>query len=141
MRRHFENAFAIMLLVAVAGCSQGLGEAQMASLMNDHLGREGQGTYISVVNLRKINAHTSADSKYVADVEYDVFFTKGLDEIEDILIRDAKDNVLAGINTSMQMLMLKTRFGNFQAGFSFPTTNTVTFVKGEKGWMVEKIGS
>lgn len=140
MKEFLGTVLATVLLVALAGCSQGLSEPEMASLLNDHLAREGSGVYMAVVNLRKVNAHASADTKYTVDLEYDLLFSKGLDEIEDILSNTSADSPVAGMNAGMKIFFLKSQFGDFPAGFSVPTKNTVTFVKGEKGWMVEKAG-
>jgi hypothetical protein len=118
--RFFAVLVACTLLAACSGAPSDSRMAdQIAGQFNDEFGTD----FVRVDHLSESEGHMDGKTRYVADVAYELRFTKSLAEV-----RDA-----AGPVQAMELAVL---YGDFSKGDTKQMRNRVVFEKTDKGWVL-----
>lgn len=113
----------------LAGCSSTPSESEIADQIQTRMNQEIGSDFIEINDLEKTNGREEGENKYIADVEYDMEFTKGADEVS--------SSMAGGPNGFVAMGMLMT-LGKFKEGDVRHVKASYTFAKSEKGWVIVK---
>jgi hypothetical protein len=126
-----KRLFVPLLALLLAACGNQPGDGDIRRQVTERLLGEGAGIF-TVENFRKTNGFEPSQNVYVADVEYDLLFQKSLADLA-LNLRNRSDPVLAGLD----LVALGLRYGQFQAGERQHRTEKATFLKTEKGWLLQ----
>jgi len=94
-----------------------------------------------IVEVRKTNGFQKQHNIYIADIEYDIQFKKGLFEAQKLLAREMeRQHPLAGLMGSIfSAPALLLEFGQFDAGDRVTRAAKITFINTEKGWRIDQV--
>lgn len=130
-----------VLVAALSACSGAPSESTMASqiqsMVNSKIGTE----FVKVDNLKKVNGMLDG-GKYIADLAYDVTFTKGVDQVVQELMQKSGKNEFNTGGIGLQLMRnqltmgLQSMLGNFKAGDIKHMKDKVKFAKSENGWVL-----
>jgi hypothetical protein len=107
----------------LAACSGAPSDSRMASQIAGQFNQEFGTNFVQVEHLSESKGHMDGKTRYIADVTYELKFTKSLAEV-----RDAAGPV--------QALELDVLYGDFHAGDTKHISNRVVFEKTDKGWVL-----
>ena len=127
---------AIIFLFVLAGCSSKPSSGDIEDQVIKNLLRDGLGEIIAIENFEKINGYEKDSRTYTAEIEYDVVFIEGLEGIAKMASNEAQGSPLDAMQAGLVIVMLRMKFGNFDAGYRFRKTENVTFVDSENGWVL-----
>lgn len=131
--------FLVLLVFAVIfiGCSSKPSESFIKEEFVSHLQKSEIGSFIKVESFKKLNGMEKDDKTYTADVEYELSFTKSMEEISKELKQNSGKNLLKSAETGMVLMTLNMQYGNFKAGYKTKLTKQqLTFIKTENGWQL-----
>lgn len=111
-------------LAMLAGCSGKPSESFMANQVNQKIHQKVGVEFVQIENFVKINGREEGDRKYLADVEYDIVFTKGPGAV-------AKDKSAKWGKMQLQMLL-----GSFKKGGKKHIKASLLFAQSENGWVL-----
>jgi len=136
-----KRLFALLPLVLLAGlltaCSSKPSVDELRALVVDALDAEGPQALYRVENFNKVNGYMQDDHRYVAEVSYDLVFTKGLQEIA-AETQNQPGGPLEKMGKGMGLMALGLLYGDFKAGDRLPRTQTLHLIQTEQGWRIEK---
>ncbi len=133
-----KSIFAVLALLFICSshiaCSSSPSEAEIKKELSQFLNQPVE--FVEVTNFKKISGSQSGKEEYIADVEYDIQFTKGmqeaLTELESKLADANREPGPLGELGSVGFLMY--RFGHFTAGQRHHLNERVHLIKIEEGW-------
>jgi len=125
--------FFLTLLVA---CTFRPSTAEIREQVEQRLQAQGFGDLFALENFEKVNGYAPRDNVYVAEVEYDLVFRRGLRELEAELKQHAGDAPMAAFMNAMGLLALKMQYGNFKAGDRVHRKEAIRLIRTEKGWRI-----
>jgi len=131
-------------IVLLAGCSNKPSESVMADQIEHSINQQFGVEFIEVEDLEKINARKNGDDKYIADLAFDIEYTKSLAEVGAAMREDSPAHPNAPqvmtqvLLSSFATMGLKAAFGDFKKGDKKHVENQFTFVKSENGWVLMK---
>ena len=116
----------ILLIMAVlfilAGCSTKPSADQIKELLFDKVDYK----IFDVQHFTKVNGFWKNNNTYVADVNYDIIFKVGLDDIKPE----------GGIGAAIFLVLLERQYGRFKKGDTRKRSQEITLIKKEKGWAI-----
>ncbi|KAA1176086.1 hypothetical protein FWJ25_02845 [Marinobacter salinexigens] len=118
--RAVKLAGAVLSLALLAGCSDSPSNSDIESALN----AMNSESFTEVSDFEKVNGYAEGENRYVVDVNYELTFTKGLDELM------AESSGLE----KMALGMLKMTMGDFEEGDTMEDSTSITFVDSENGW-------
>jgi hypothetical protein len=118
--RHLAAFAACMVLTACSGTPS---DSRMADQIAGQFNQEFGTDFVQVKHLSESKGHMDGKTRYIADVTYELKFTKSLAEVRD----------QAG---AVQALELDVLYGDFHAGDTKHISSTVVFEKTDKGWVL-----
>ena len=129
-----------MLLSApstLAACSGKPSVSEIRDQVASRLQAEGRDRLFEIRNFRKRNGFRKDDHTYIADVEYELVFRKSLADLQDELEKDAQDSPFRALSSSVEIMALKLKYGNFRAGDHLARKDKLTLIKTEQGWRIQ----
>ncbi len=97
---------------------------------------DGKEQVMSVENFKKLNGRLKPDGTYVADVSYDLVFSKSYTDLKlEYHVDGGKSAAQLGPVATV-LYTFQANNGQWKAGSHFPMTNTIPLVKSEKGWII-----
>ena len=123
-------ALALALPLALSACfDKRPSEAEVARLM----AKANDNALMHVENVAVVNGFEESDKVFVADLAYDVVFDRGAREVTSICKANSLgDSIMCGAT----IFALTMKFGDFKAGERFHLTDSVTFIRKDKGWEI-----
>lgn len=132
---------ALALLVLLAGllsaCSREPSVNELHALLVDALDAEGPQAIYRVENFKKIKGYMKDERRYVAEVSYELVFTKGLQDIAAEAERQP-GGPLEKLGSGMGLVTLSLLYGDFKAGDRLPRSQTLHLIETEQGWRIEE---
>lgn len=128
-----KHALMALVLATLTACSAAPSDAVMAKQIQSTMNREMGTQFVRVDHLKKTNGRKGGDNTYIANLEYDITFTKGMDAVASAMMGGGK-----GVMGSAAAAGLKMAMGDFKAGDTKHVKGTYTFAKSEKGWVLTK---
>ena len=122
---------ALILFTFLPGCTNKPSLEEMESLISKARSEE----FTRVVDFNKTNAYLDGND-YVAEVSYNLQFTKDYNEAMQIL-KKRKGGVIDTMQNIVEAGVLVTKYGRFNAGDKFPVKETIHFIKTEQGWRIK----
>jgi hypothetical protein len=114
----------VVLCILFTACSSDApSDSRVASQIAGQFNQEFGDGLVEIDRLRQSKAHRDGHGRYVADVEYEMRFTKGQDQVK----RESG---------SAQAMELAVIFGDFHAGDRRHMANRVVFSKRGKEWVL-----
>ncbi len=93
------------------------------------------GQLYEVFRVSKLNGRKADEGEYLAEVEYELKFRVGLQELAQQMQNSAK-----GVGDAIELIMvvdsLEEQYGTFKAGDVRTFKEEVMFVKSEQGWRI-----
>lgn len=123
-------------VVLLAACTLKPSADEIRQLVEQRFQKAGFGELFAIENFEKVNGYEPRDNVYVAEVEYDLVFRRGLRELEAELKQDAGDAPMAAFMNAMGLLALKMQYGNFKAGDRVHRKEAIRLIRTEKGWRI-----
>jgi len=115
-------------MAMLAGCSGTPSESVMSEQIKENWNKELGVVFVEVENLEKLNGREDGE-KYIADVSYDIEFTKSSAEVGES----------SGIGFGAGTMAVEMLLGKFKAGDSkHIDSQSLTFAKSENGWVLVK---
>lgn len=127
------TALATLLLLLTA-CSSVPSDAEIKIQVAKAALEQGGEKIFALENFRKVNGLSVDKSTYIAEVEYDLVFRKGLDELTAELAQQSGDSPLAALGAGMEVLGQLMQYGQFKAGDRLPRHEKYKLIKTEQGW-------
>ncbi|SDX15486.1 hypothetical protein [Marinobacter mobilis] len=120
MARAVKLAGALMAAALLTGCS----DTPSNGDIEDALNALNPQSFTEVTDFEKVNGYAEGEHRYVVEVNYEITFTQGMNE----LMAEA-----SGME-KMALAMLKMAVGDFEEGDTMEDTTSLTFVDSENGW-------
>ncbi|MDM7323193.1 MAG: hypothetical protein P3W87_008010 [Gammaproteobacteria bacterium] len=130
MKRWPRLIFPLLLVGLLSACANKPSERELRTLLAQKLCKEG---FCKVENLHKQNGYWKDDHRYVAEVRYELVFTKSLREVA---VEMSDENGRQSSN-ALAELFLGMVYGDFKAGDRLPREEAVTLLKTEQGWRLD----
>ncbi|MGK0673470.1 MAG: hypothetical protein ABWU16_02260 [Halothiobacillaceae bacterium] len=130
--------FALLLLTGLlSACASKPSEQELAKLLAQNLCAEGPQAFCTVENLHKDDGYWKDDHHYVAEVRYELVFSKSL---RDLALEAERQPGMPHdkLAQSLGLVSLGLLYGDFKAGDRLPRAQAVTLRKTERGWRIEK---
>jgi len=121
-------------MALLAGCSGTPGESAIAKQIEQTTNKQFGVDFVHVDDLEKTNGRKEGDNNYIADVVFDLEYTKNSDQVVDEMTK----NTPAGMGRSIAAMTLKSIVGEFKAGDTKHVETTVKLSKSENGWVLIK---
>lgn len=124
--------------ISLSACSGNPGNRDFTETLKQKLQNDGTSEIMSIVSVRKLNGYQPDERTYVAEVEYDLKFKRGLREIVEEGKKNKRKNsrdfdpdaMAAGLNA----LWLASEYGEFEKGDTITQTTEIRYRKTEQGW-------
>jgi len=114
-------------MAVLAGCSGAPSESVMSGQIQKTLNKEFGVEFVEVKDLEKLNGREDGE-KYIADVAYDLKFTKSSKDVGKAM------GIGVGAGTMVEMML-----GKFKAGDTkHIDSQSIKFAKSENGWIAVK---
>jgi len=130
--------YLIIALLILSGCSGKPSNRDIETQIKANLLEDGGEALFQIENFEKTNGFEKSKNIYIADVKYELVFKKGLDELTDDIKQTSENSVLEAMGAGLGVMALSMKYGNFKAGHRVPIEDKVTFIKTEKGWLLEQ---
>lgn len=117
MKLRYLATLAICMLFTA--CSDAPSDSRIASQIAGQFNREFGIGFMRIDHLKQNQGHEDGNGRYVADVEYDLRFTKSLKQVK------------REVGSAQAVI-----FGDFHAGDTRHIANRVVFAKKGKGWVL-----
>jgi len=127
----------VMLTGLLAACSGKPSDGELQQLLANELDAEGPHAIYTIENFHKVNGYMKDDRRYVAEVTYDLVFTKGIKDIA-AEAEQQPGGPLEKIGKGMGLMTLGLMYGDFKAGDRLPREQAMNLIKTEQGWRIEK---
>lgn len=136
-----KNLILILSLTALAGCSgppsvEEIKEQLVSVVVGD------AGGIATVENFEKINGYEKGEEKYIADVTYDLVFSKDAKGMLQQAIKKSPPATFAAMGSEgLALAAFGPAMMDLVAGQKFSIRDTVTLIKSvraEKGWVLEE---
>jgi hypothetical protein len=134
MNRLWPGFMTLLALMLLAGCSSKPGDEAIREQVTARLQQQYGDVIFEVVNFNKVNGLPRDSNTYIAEVEYDLRFKVGLDEVSSIL----QQNNASIFASGMQAATLGVTYGDFKAGDTRHKKERVRFVRAENGWLIDE---
>ena len=128
----------LLILGVLTGCTSKPSLYDIEQQVIKHALQGGGDTIFTIENFKKTNGFQKANNVYIADVQYDLVFKKGIKELTDELKAKSRESMLDAVDSGMDVIALKVQYGHFSAGDRVVKTAKITFLKTEKGWLMEE---
>jgi hypothetical protein len=125
----------ILLIFVLAGCSDIPDESEIQRQLLEQKLDNGVDTIFGIESFEKTNGYEKSPTIYIADVQYEIVFRKGLNELKKELV--VGNSPLESMQAELFFASLAMQYGNFEAGYRVQRTEKITFLKTENGWMIE----
>jgi len=126
-------------MAMLAGCSGIPSESEMSSQIEQQMNKVYGVEFVKLENFEKTNGREEGNNKYIADVTYDIVYTKSVDEVA----KSADFSSIPGMSqmssiggSGLKKMIVKSTLGNFKAGDTKHANAEVAFVKSENGWVL-----
>lgn len=130
--------FALILLTGLlTACANKPSEQELQKLLAQGLCAEGPQAFCAVENLHKDNGYWKDDQHYVAEVRYELVFSKSLRDVA-IEAERQPGGPLDKLTQGLGLMSLGLMYGDFKAGDRLPRTQALTLLKTEQGWRIVK---
>nr|WP_320050436.1 hypothetical protein [uncultured Desulfuromonas sp.] len=124
----------LFFILILSGCSSLPTDAEIQIQVAKHVLSDNNAKIFSLENFHKVNGLSVDKQTYIAEVEYDLVFRKGLEELSEELNRTSSDNPLAAFGSGMELLAQLMKYGQFKAGDRIPHHEKYKLIKTEQGW-------
>lgn len=129
---------ALLLLTGLlSACASEPSEQELQKLLAQGLCAEGPQAFCTVENLHKDNGYWKDDHHYVAEVRYELVFSKSLRDVA-IEAERQPGGPLDKLTQGLGLMSLGLMYGDFKAKDRLPRAQAVTLLKTEQGWRIEK---
>ncbi|MEO1751854.1 hypothetical protein [Thiofaba sp. EF100] len=136
MKRWPRLILPLLLAGLLSACASKPSEQELQTLLAQTLCAEGPQSFCKVENLHKQNGYWK-DGHYVAEVRYELVFTKGLRDVA-IEAERQPGGPLDKLTQGLGLMTLGLLYGDFKAGDRLPREQAVTLLKTEQGWRIDK---
>ncbi|MFZ5467487.1 MAG: hypothetical protein ACOZAI_09530 [Pseudomonadota bacterium] len=137
MKRLFALLPVFLLAGLLTACSSKPSVNELRDLVADELNAEGPQAIYKIENFNKVNGYMKDDRRYVAEVTFDLVFTKGLQDIA-AEAQSQPGGPLEKMGKGMGLMSLGLLYGDFKAGDRLPRAQTLPLIRTEQGWRIEK---
>lgn len=134
--KKFLMIFAMAL--CLVGCGNKPSDSEIKNQVVGNIMSDGGDDLFKVENFKKTNGFERDEKTYIADVEYDLVFKKGLREIAQQIRQESRGSLFGDMGAGMATMALKMEYGDFEAGHRVGKTDKVVFIKTEKGWRIDE---
>nr|WP_320116590.1 hypothetical protein [uncultured Desulfuromonas sp.] len=124
----------VFLILLLSGCQSIPTDAEIQIQVAKKVLSHNNEKIFSLENFHKVNGLSVDQQTYIAEVEYDLVFRKGLEELSAELNRTTSDNPLAALGSGMELLAQLMKYGQFKAGDRIPHHEKFKLIKTEQGW-------
>lgn len=133
--KKFLMIFAMSL--CLVGCGNKPSDSEIKNQIVGNIMSDGGDDLFKVENFKKTNGFERDEKTYIADVEYDLVFKKGLREIAQQIKRESQGSLFGDMGAGVAVMALKMEHGDFEAGHRVGKAEKVTFIKTENGWRID----
>ena len=136
--KHVLNLLAgLCLATLLTACSNKPSVEELRQLVSTELGATGPQAIYLIENFKKDNGYDKDDRHYVAEISYELVFQKGLQDIA-VEADRTPGGPMEKFGKGMGLMTLGLLYGDFKAGDRLPQQKSVTLIKTENGWRIEK---
>jgi len=126
-------------MALLAGCSGTPSESEMSSQIEQQMNNMYGVEFVKIENLEKTNGREEGENKYIADVSFDVVYTKSIDQVAesaDLSSIPGMSQMGGFLGGGMVKSVIKSSLGNFKEGDTKHNKAKIPFVKSENGWVL-----
>jgi len=130
-------------LSLMVGCSREPSESTMAIQIEQQINQQFGVEFVNITNFHKTNGKKDGDGEYIANVEYDIVFTKDVDEVAINMIYGEQQSTLSNSEAAVRDVLagvgaigLQMAFGKFKKGDKKHIKSTQKFAKWDDGWLL-----
>jgi len=134
MRSLISLSILLFAMLGLGGCQSVPTDAEIQIQVAKQVLSHNNEKIFSLENFHKVNGLSVDKQTYIAEVEYDLVFRKGLEELSAELNRTSNDNPLAAFGSGMELLTQLMKYGQFKAGDRIPHHEKFKLIKTEQGW-------
>lgn len=130
-------ACVVLVACSAAASANRPSDPEIESKVRAALLSDGKDKVMTVENFKKLNGILNQDGSYVAEVSYDLVFSKSYQQLKEQY--DVDESKAASQLGPLRTFLLTFYYANsaWQAGQHFPRTQNVPFIKSEKGWIID----
>jgi len=136
----FNYLLLTILIVTLSACSGTPSESAMGKQVEGALNKSMKTEFVKVENVEKQNSRQDGNNVYIADLKYDIKFTKSVDDVVSALTQGSNPLMTSGLGLRLMRsqisMKLKSTFGNFKPSDVRHAKDTFKFAKSEKGWIL-----
>ncbi|MCD6526214.1 MAG: hypothetical protein J7K75_04390 [Desulfuromonas sp.] len=132
------NILFVLLLIILTACTSIPSDSEIKIQVAKSVLHQGGEKIFALENFHKLNGVSVDESTYIAEVQYDLVFRKGLDELTAELKEQSSQSPLAALGAGMEILGQLMQYGQFKAGDRLPRHEKHKLIKTEQGWRLAK---
>jgi hypothetical protein len=135
--RLMKNVLLLAALITLAACSGKPSVSEIREQVASQMQADGRDRLFEIRNFRKRNGFRKDERTYIADVEYELVFRKSLADLQAELEKEAQDSPFRALSSSVEIVAMKLKFGNFKAGDHITRQAKLTLIRTEQGWRIQ----
>ncbi|RJG50452.1 hypothetical protein [Motilimonas pumila] len=128
----------LVLALGLFACSKAPSDSTMEQLIATQILQGDAGQYIKIDNFNVSGGIQESDNTFIAELSYDLVFTKSLQEIKALKQAQAGEDMMDSVSNSFGVMALQMQHGDFPAGYRLSQQQNGVFVKTDSGWVLTK---
>lgn len=132
--RTIQLVVTLVLWSLLSACTTQPSDHEINILVAKSVLPQGGENILALENFRKVNGIRVDDTTYVAEVEYDLVFRKGLEELTAELAQQSQHSPLEALGAGVELFGQLVQYGQFKAGDRLPQSGTFKLIQTEQGW-------
>jgi hypothetical protein len=133
MKKQWTLLLTLLMSLTLAGCASKPSDQAIMTQVSDRVSQQGSGFW-RAENIKKVNGFEKSDRIYIADVTYEVVFTKSLSDATYLTQQDMPNMMV----NALWLMQARLLYGDFKAGERFNKQEKLTFLKTEQGWQLSE---
>lgn len=127
----------IAMALCLVGCGNKPSDSEIKNQVVGNLLSDGGKDMFAVENFKKTNGFERDEKTYIADVEYELVFKKGLREVAQQLKQESQGSLFGDMGVGVAVMALQMEHGDFKAGHRVSKAEKIIFIKTENGWRID----
>lgn len=119
----------LFIAIAVTACSGKPSDSDVKRQYLEFVTKAIDPKIMAVENFERVNGFQQDEKTYVVDVKYDIVMTKSFEQIARETSKD--------IGGMLSLVALEEQVGRFKEGHRVTRNDKATFLKTEKGWVLQ----
>ena len=124
----------LLFVVLLTACTSVPTDAEIQIQVAKTVLQQNNDKIFSFENFHKVNGLSVDTTTYIAEVQYDLVFRKGLEELTEELNSTSSSDPIAALGSGMELLGQLMKYGQFKAGDRLPRHEKFKLIKTEQGW-------